>query len=154
LPEIKLTVFSDEETLDIGRALGKKFPVGTFFLLTGELGAGKTTLTKGIAEGMSARGSVTSPAYTFVREHGEKLVHVDLYLMDPEKFDALGMEEYFDGTRSVVVEWADRMPRAFRRSLGYTVDISMKIIDEETREIYLVYEPLFKRYKREFDVLR
>jgi tRNA threonylcarbamoyladenosine biosynthesis protein TsaE len=154
LPEIKLTVFSDEETLDIGRALGRKFPVGTVFLLTGELGAGKTTLTKGIAEGTGARGPVTSPAYTFVHEYGEKLVHVDLYLMDSKKFDALGIEEYFDGTRSVIVEWADRLPRSFRRSLDYTVNIQMKIIDEETREIYLKYEPLFKRYKREFDVLR
>jgi tRNA threonylcarbamoyladenosine biosynthesis protein TsaE len=154
LPEIKLTVFSEEETLDIGRALGRKFPVGTVFLLTGELGAGKTTLTKGIAEGMGARGPVTSPAYTFVHEYGEKLVHVDLYLMDPEKFGALGIDEYFDGIRSVIVEWADRLPRSFSRSLEYTVDIRMKIIDADTREIHLKYEPLFKRYKREFDVIR
>jgi tRNA threonylcarbamoyladenosine biosynthesis protein TsaE len=154
VPEIKLTVFSEEETLDIGRVLGRKFPVGTFFLLTGELGAGKTTLTKGIAEGMGARGPVTSPAYTFVHEYDGKLVHVDLYLIDPKKFDALGIEEYFDGTRSVIVEWADRLPGVFKRSLGYSVDIKMRIVNEGTREIHLQYEPLFKRLKKESDAPR
>lgn len=151
MPEIKLTVFSEEETLDIGRALGRKFPVGTVFLLTGELGAGKTILTKGIAEGMGTRGPVTSPAYTFVHEYDKKLVHIDLYLIDPKKFDALGIGEYFDGNRSVIVEWADRLPGAFRRSLGYNVDIRMRIVDAGTREIHMNYEPLFKRRKKESD---
>jgi len=154
LPEIKLTVFSEEETLDIGRALGKKFPVGTVFLLTGELGAGKTTLSKGIAQGIGAPGAVVSPAYTFVREHGDKLVHIDLYLMKTEKFDALGIEEYFDGTRTVIVEWADRLPAAFRRSLDYAVNIEMRIMDESTREIYLRYAPLYKQFKEKADEVK
>lgn len=92
----------------LGKKLGKQFQAGDLILLTGELGAGKTTLSRGIGEGMGVRGPVTSPTFVLARTHpslvsGPPLVHVDAYrLQDETEFDDLDLD--FMGS-VVLVEW-------------------------------------------------
>ena len=85
-------------------------------LLSGDLGAGKTVLARGIGEalGLDPR-EVQSPTFTLIREHrgsGGRLVHVDLYRLEPEQTGALGLEELLAGPGVKVVEWAERLPFA------------------------------------------
>jgi tRNA threonylcarbamoyladenosine biosynthesis protein TsaE len=105
-----------DETKAWGRRLGRAMRVGDVVGLVGPLGAGKTTLTQGIAEGMqiSARRHVASPTFALVNEHPGKvpLLHADLYrVSSPAELFELGLEEAFDRT-AAVIEWIDRIPGA------------------------------------------
>jgi tRNA threonylcarbamoyladenosine biosynthesis protein TsaE len=85
-------------------------------LLSGELGSGKTVLARGIGEGLGIDPrEVQSPTFTLIREHqgsGGRMLHVDLYRLDPEEVAALGLEELLAGEGVKVVEWAERLPFA------------------------------------------
>lgn len=101
-----------EETRSIGRALGRAAAPGTVLALIGELGAGKTQLAKGVAEGLDIGGVVNSPTFILMNEHVGRLrlYHIDAYrLGDPEEAVAAGLldERQVDGV--TVVEWADRL---------------------------------------------
>ncbi|MDR1875063.1 MAG: tRNA (adenosine(37)-N6)-threonylcarbamoyltransferase complex ATPase subunit type 1 TsaE [Synergistaceae bacterium] len=99
---------SGEETLCLGRALGRLLVPGITVLLYGDLGTGKTVLVRGVGEALGA-GRVRSPSFTLVNEYRTKtleLVHVDLYRLDPEGVDDLALEEYRD--RVLLVEWPER----------------------------------------------
>src|SRR4051812_43802325 len=109
---------SDEETLALGRELAAKLPRAGVVLLIGDLGAGKTTLTKGIAEGRAAARAedVSSPTFTLIHEYGDPVAvyHVDLYRLDTvEQARRLGLEDLFDAPALVLVEWGDRFPELF-----------------------------------------
>lgn len=102
-----------EDTLAYGRKLGRMLQAGDLVLLAGSLGAGKTTLTKGIAEGMGVSGRVASPTFVLAREHpgtagGTPLVHVDAYRIggDLSQLDDLDLDTDLD-TAAVVVEWGE-----------------------------------------------
>lgn len=100
------------ETMAFGEALGGKLRAGDVVALFGDLGAGKTTLTKGIARGMNLEEDVHSPTFTLIHEHlGQTpLYHVDLYrLASEEEVESIGIEEYVYGDGVTVIEWADRM---------------------------------------------
>ncbi len=102
---------SPEETEDLGRTLGARLRAGDVVALSGELGAGKTVLTRGIAEGAGAHGYIVSPTFTLIREyHGPVTVyHVDLYRLDvAAQLDDLGLDELLDGGGIVVIEWAEK----------------------------------------------
>ena len=103
---------SEEETIDLGRELAVTLPRPALVLLTGNLGAGKTTLTKGIAEGLGAttRDEVSSPTFTLVHEYGRGLYHVDLYRLEhPRDVFTLGLEEILDRDDALVlIEWGER----------------------------------------------
>jgi tRNA threonylcarbamoyladenosine biosynthesis protein TsaE len=106
---------SDEETRDLGRRLAEMLPETGVVLLIGNLGAGKTTLAKGIVEGRGAAdaNSVTSPTYTLIHEYGEpvRIYHVDLYRLETvEEVRRLGFEELFDRPALLLLEWAERFP--------------------------------------------
>lgn len=106
---------SDEETRAIGRQLAGILPKQAVVLLIGELGAGKTTLTKGIVEGRRAARpeDVSSPTFTVIHEYGDpvSVYHVDLYRLDTaEQALRLGLEELFDQSALVLIEWGDRWP--------------------------------------------
>jgi tRNA threonylcarbamoyladenosine biosynthesis protein TsaE len=106
---------SDEETRAVGRVLAAELPANGLVLLIGDLGAGKTTLTKGIAEGLGAAGAddVSSPTFTLVHEYGNpvKMYHIDLYRLDTiEQVSGLGLDELLDSPALVVMEWAERFP--------------------------------------------
>jgi tRNA threonylcarbamoyladenosine biosynthesis protein TsaE len=107
---------SEAETQALGRELGRELVPDGVLLLSGDLGAGKTVLARGIGEalGLGSR-EVQSPTFTLIREHrgsGGRLVHVDLYRLAPEETAALGLEELLAGPGVKVVEWAERLPFA------------------------------------------
>jgi len=101
-----------ERTRTIGRALGEAAAPGTVLALIGDLGAGKTQLTKGVADGLGVRGIVNSPTFVLMNEHAGRLrlYHVDAYrLADPEEALAVGLIDDRQADGVVVVEWADRL---------------------------------------------
>ncbi|MEG4011895.1 MULTISPECIES: tRNA (adenosine(37)-N6)-threonylcarbamoyltransferase complex ATPase subunit type 1 TsaE [unclassified Microcoleus] len=106
-----------EATRKFGVALGRSLPAGTVILLQGDLGAGKTTLVQGIAEGLGISESVESPTFTLINEYFAgrvPLYHLDLYRLEPEEAEALHLESYWDGLEMdlgiVAIEWAERLP--------------------------------------------
>ncbi len=118
---------SDEETLALGHELATLLPAEGVVLLLGDLGAGKTTLTKGIVEGRHAAKAedVTSPTFTLIHEYGDpvSVYHVDLYRLETaEQARRLGLEELFSQAALVLIEWGDRFPELLPPSI-YTVRI-------------------------------
>lgn len=103
---------SPEETARIGERLAACVVPGTVLALTGDLGAGKTTLIRGLASGLGAdRQNVCSPTFIFIQEYRGRLslAHADLYrLASPDELDHLGWADYLDGDWVVAVEWAER----------------------------------------------
>lgn len=102
---------SEAETVALGRQLGALTAAGDVYLLSGELGAGKTCLIRGIAAGLGVAEHAFSPSFVLVREyHGRlPLFHMDLYrLSDLNEIADLGLEEYLYGDGVCAIEWADR----------------------------------------------
>ncbi len=119
-PLLRLEVPDADAMESLGRRLGALLRRGDLVILSGELGAGKTTLTRGIGEGMGVRGPVTSPTFVLSRIHpsiggtGVPLVHVDAYrLGSARELDDLDLD--FDGA-AVVVEWGDGLLDGVARS--------------------------------------
>lgn len=109
---------SDEETQAVGRELAALLPKQAIVLLIGDLGAGKTTLTKGIVEGRGAAPAdeVSSPTFTLIHEYGEPVTvyHADLYRLDTaDQVRRVGLDELFDRPALLLVEWGERFPELF-----------------------------------------
>ena len=109
---------SGEETQALGRQIAALLPQQAVVLLIGDLGAGKTTLTKGIVEGRGTApaAEVSSPTFTLIHEYGEpvSIYHADLYRLDTaEQAGRLGLEELFDRPALLLVEWGERFPELF-----------------------------------------
>ena len=106
---------SEEETIQLGREIAARLPSRAVVLLIGNLGAGKTTLAKGIVSGLGAAEpeDVTSPTFTLIHEYGGgRVYHVDLYRLDRlEEVARLGLEEIFDRDAVVLIEWGERFPQ-------------------------------------------
>jgi tRNA threonylcarbamoyladenosine biosynthesis protein TsaE len=105
---------SEEETISLGETLAGKLPSRAVLLLIGNLGAGKTTLAKGIVKGLGAARieDVSSPTFTLIHEYGPKVYHIDLYRLDAEReVETLGLEEIFEKDAVVLIEWGERFPR-------------------------------------------
>lgn len=114
MPE-QLVTHSAEETTAWGREFAKTLDAPLLILLTGDLGSGKTTLTKGIVAGLgaAAEDEVTSPTFTLVHIYGKpaKVYHADLYRIESfHDFETLGMEDVFAEPRVVILEWSERFP--------------------------------------------
>jgi tRNA threonylcarbamoyladenosine biosynthesis protein TsaE len=105
---------SEEETIDLGRQIGRQLPRRCVVLLIGNLGAGKTTLAKGIVSGLGAAepDEVASPTFTLIHEYGNgRVYHVDLYRLDTRsQIATLGLEEILDHEAVVLIEWGERFP--------------------------------------------
>jgi tRNA threonylcarbamoyladenosine biosynthesis protein TsaE len=116
----------------IGRELGSRAVV----LLIGDLGAGKTTLAKGIVRGVGAGEpeEVSSPTFTLIHEYGGgKVYHIDLYRLEEEREVAtLGLEELFDREAVVLIEWGERFPRLLPEE---RMEIRIRAGEDDTREI-------------------
>ncbi len=112
--DLKSEIFytsSHEETVELGRQIGKGLKAGAVIALIGELGAGKTSFTQGIAEGLGVTSYVKSPSFTIVNEYKGRLpvYHIDLYrLGDINEIRELGIEEYFYSDGVTIVEWAEK----------------------------------------------
>jgi len=110
---------SEEETIALGRSIAQMLPKQAVVLLIGNLGAGKTTLAKGIASGLGAAApdDVSSPTYTLIHEYGHSaqgvpVYHIDLYRLDrAEEVATLGLDEIFDRDSVVLIEWGERFPQ-------------------------------------------
>lgn len=101
-------VNSVEETWEVARKFAKTLKSGDIVCLDGDLGAGKTTFTQGLAAAMGVKGRVTSPTFCLVQDHFP-LVHMDLYrLRNEDDVLAIGWEDYLDRGAILVVEWPDR----------------------------------------------
>ena len=101
-----------DDTLKFGQELGNLLQAGDVIALIGDLGAGKTTLTQGIAQGLGITDRVTSPTFTLVQEYRGRvsLFHFDPYRLErPEDVYDFGFEEYLERGGVVVVEWADKI---------------------------------------------
>jgi len=128
---------SDEETREVGRALSQRFPTTGLVLLTGELGAGKTTLVKGIVDGLGVAGAddVSSPTYTIVHEYGDpvRVYHVDLYRLDTEEeVRGFGFEDLLDQPALLLVEWGERFPHLLPQE---RIEITIDTMDDSIRSI-------------------
>lgn len=111
----ELVTHSAEETTNWGRQLAVKLKAPVLVLLSGDLGSGKTTLTKGIVAGLGAASEdeVTSPTFTLVHTYGKasKVCHADLYRIDSfHDFETLGLEDVFAQPAIVILEWSERFP--------------------------------------------
>ena len=111
MSQLEITSNSPEETQDFGARLGQLARPGDIFLLVGELGAGKTCLTQGIAGGLDIKEYAASPSFMLVRElYGRlPLYHMDFYRLDNlEEIADLGLDDYFYGQGVSVLEWAEK----------------------------------------------
>ncbi len=128
---------SAEETIALGERLAATLASGTVVALTGDLGAGKTALTKGLARGLGVTEPITSPTFTLVAEHpardGRRLYHVDLYRLDaPQQAVEIGIEEELAPDGWTIIEWAERLDDLLPPG---TVRVQMEIVSENERRI-------------------
>ncbi|HTT64455.1 MAG TPA: tRNA (adenosine(37)-N6)-threonylcarbamoyltransferase complex ATPase subunit type 1 TsaE [Bryobacteraceae bacterium] len=128
---------SEEETIVLGERLARTLPRGATVLLIGNLGAGKTTLAKGIVQGLgaAAAGEVSSPTFTLIHEYGSPpaVYHVDLYRLErPHEAATLGLDELFDSPAMVLIEWGERFPELMPPE---RIEIQLRAIDGDEREI-------------------
>ena len=130
--------YSAEETIAFGRTLAAELLPPLLILLRGDLGAGKTTLVKGIAEGFGAASAddVTSPTFTLVHEYrGPRaaLYHIDLYRVDTEReLETLGLDDLMTPESILLIEWGEKFPRFVRER---NVEIVLERVDENERRI-------------------
>jgi tRNA threonylcarbamoyladenosine biosynthesis protein TsaE len=132
---LRLRSAAEEETLCLGRALGGMLVPGVTVLLSGDLGTGKTVLVRGVGEVLGAT-RVRSPSFTLVNEYptaaGFLLVHADLYRLEPDGVEELGLEEYADGC-VLFVEWPDR----WRTPPDDALKISIEAVSATERLFYV-----------------
>jgi tRNA threonylcarbamoyladenosine biosynthesis protein TsaE len=143
---------SSAETIEVGRKLAALLVPPKFLILHGDLGAGKTTLVKGIADALDAAepDEVTSPTFTLVHEYegtrennGKRtpvrLYHLDLYRIESERqLETLGLDDLQTEDSIVLVEWGEKFPSVVKRSQG---EIVMTALDGDARRIVLKMKP-------------
>ena len=119
----------------LGEEIAPSLKAGDVLVLNGDLGAGKTTFTKGLAKGLGVKEIVKSPTFTIIREYQSgrlPLYHMDVYRLEDGGAEDLGLEEYFDGDGVSVVEWAqfaeDELPDDY-------LSISFKRTDRENNRV-------------------
>ncbi|OYS48178.1 tRNA (adenosine(37)-N6)-threonylcarbamoyltransferase complex ATPase subunit type 1 TsaE [Limosilactobacillus reuteri] len=141
-----LTLTNRDATIALGKKIGQQLFAGDVLVLDGDLGAGKTTFTKGLAAGLEIPDIIKSPTFTIIHEYQDgrlPLYHMDAYRLENGGAEDLGLEEYFDGDGVSVVEWAefveDELPADF-------LAIHFKRTDDDNTRI-LEFEP----YGQHFD---
>ncbi|MFC6181054.1 tRNA (adenosine(37)-N6)-threonylcarbamoyltransferase complex ATPase subunit type 1 TsaE [Lactiplantibacillus daowaiensis] len=134
-----MTVTSPAQTMALGARLGALVQPGDLILLDGDLGAGKTTFTKGLAKRLGIDANVKSPTFTLVREYHQgrlPLYHMDVYRLEDGGAEDLGLDEYFDGDGVSVVEWSEfiseLLPATYLR-----IALSRSDTQDDTRTITL-----------------
>ncbi len=132
----RVETHSLDETLEFGGRLARELQRGDVIALSGELGAGKTALVKGIARGLGITVDVTSPTFTLIHEYSGgrlPLFHIDLYRLDgiPQAL-AVGIEDYLNGPGVTVIEWAERIASLLPPQ---TTQIRIESLGESMRRI-------------------
>jgi tRNA threonylcarbamoyladenosine biosynthesis protein TsaE len=134
----EFTTSSAEDTIALGRKLARSLKPPQLVLLRGDLGAGKTTIAKGIAEGFQAASQedVTSPTFTLIHEYRgpeATLYHVDLYRVDTQRqLDTLGLDDLVAANSILLIEWGEKFPRFIRER---DLEISLETLGENERHI-------------------
>lgn len=132
--------FANEKAFQTwAQTVAPKLEPGDVLLLDGDLGAGKTSFTKGLAAGLGVHGPVKSPTFTIIREYQDgrlPLYHMDIYRLEDGGAEDLGLEEYFEGDGVSVVEWPEflglAMPEAY-----LLIQIVKDEADDEARHVHL-----------------
>lgn len=147
-----IVTHSPEETVDFGRKLASELRPPCVALLDGDLGSGKTTLTKGVVAGLGValEEEVTSPSFTLVHEYGDvtgssggperpvRVYHVDLYRVEgAREAESLGLDELYGPHSTVMIEWGDKLAE---RPPGPLVRIRMDVVAEDQRRIVVEKE--------------
>ncbi len=138
---MKKTIISNspEETFSFAENLGKNIDIPAVIALYGDLGAGKTIFTKGLAIGLGIKEDITSPTFSLMESYkGEKtLYHFDLYrIEDLNEFDNLRFEEYWEGDGVSVIEWPEKAGDLLPEK---RINVFIEYIDENRREITVEY---------------
>lgn len=126
----------EDETVEAGARLGATLQSGDIVLLYGDLGAGKTAFTRGLARGVGAAADeVTSPTFTLIQEYRGRvtLYHVDLYRLEEKEVDDLGLEELVLGDGVVAIEWAER----WRGRPDDVIEVRLEHAGDEARRIHI-----------------
>ena len=136
--------YHSDETERLGERLAEQLKAGDVITLEGDLGAGKTTFTKGIARGLGIQRVVNSPTFTIIKEYEGHLplYHMDVYRLEDQDED-LGFDEYFYGDGVTVVEWAQFIQEMLPEE---NLTITIKHVKEDEREF--IFIPNGKRYVR------
>jgi len=135
MKEINLISHSAEQTRQLAYRLGQCLPAGSLLTLSGQLGAGKTTFTQGLAKGLGISKNVTSPTFTILKSYKGRLplYHIDAYRLEGLDQD-LGFEEYISGDGVCVIEWsnfiADILPEE-------AISIEFSINEDDSRNLLI-----------------
>ena len=136
---MKLSTLAD--TKKLADKLVKQLPEHALLVLVGKLGAGKTTLTQAIADCLGSSATVSSPTYTLIHEYPTDeglLVHIDAYRLDsPERLLELGLDDYLDRARLVVVEWGEGLNEFYPDAWILNIDINYAESEEILRSVSL-----------------
>jgi tRNA threonylcarbamoyladenosine biosynthesis protein TsaE len=140
--QFEIITTSPEETGRFAEKLAARLEPGAVLTLEGDLGAGKTTFTKGLAKGLGVTKTVNSPTFTIIKEYRGRLplYHMDVYRLD-DSFEDLGFDEYFEGEGVTVVEWAHLIQDQLPKEL-----LSLSIYREGDSRRRIVFKPYGDRY--------
>lgn len=138
---------SPDDTIEIGKKIGKVLKKRDVVFISGDLGAGKTILVNGIAKSLGIMEHLSSPTFTIVNEYygNINLYHFDLYRIDTidELYD-IGFFDYFDYNGIIVIEWADKIMNEINGVKYKHIDIKKDIQDENIRQINITWQGSFK----------
>lgn len=130
---MEIITHSKEETVKFAEKYGKTLKKGDVVLLKGEMGAGKTVFTKGVALSLGINAEVTSPTYAYLNDYDGKLFHYDCYRFSSgEDAEALGLTEYFYSDGICVIEWSENIADVLPENAKV---VKIEKIDENTRKI-------------------
>ncbi|WPX09195.1 tRNA (adenosine(37)-N6)-threonylcarbamoyltransferase complex ATPase subunit type 1 TsaE [Anaerocellum danielii] len=143
--------YSYDETVSIGYNIGRNLFKGAIVTLEGDLGSGKTVLTRGIAKAFGIE-DISSPTFTIFHVYEGKdgilVYHFDIYRIEETELEDIGYEEYFYGDGIVIIEWADKLKRL--RPKEY-LKVEIQKIDEDVRKILIT--GVGEKYKSVEDVI-
>jgi tRNA threonylcarbamoyladenosine biosynthesis protein TsaE len=144
MKQFELMTTDSEETSQLAERLAELLQPGDVIALEGDLGAGKTTFTKGLAKGLEIKKTVNSPTFTIIKEYRGKLplYHMDVYRL-ADAFEDLGFNEYFEGDGVTVVEWAHLIEEQLPQER-----LTIFMYREEGDQRRMVFVPQGQRYEQ------
>ena len=135
---MEIRTHSEKETFELGKKIANAVNPGTVILFYGDLGAGKTVMTKGIAAGLGITEMITSPTFTIMQEYeGGRmpLYHLDVYrIEDPDEMEEVGLNEYIYGNGLTVIEWAEQIEDILPED-AIKITIERNVENPEERDI-------------------
>lgn len=154
--EIRFKSYSKEETVQLGELISKFVFPGSVLTLTGDLGAGKTTFTSGVAKGLGVEEKVSSPTFNIMKCYFKAkipLYHIDAYRLEEGTNKVLGLEEFIEGDGVCLIEWPNFIEELINTYL--TLNIEIHHIDLNTREFIIStknnnYNNLFEALKEKY----